>query len=468
MELNQNLNVKLTQKLLLSQELLQSLEILQLPLTDLVAKINEELENNPVLEIDEAENRSAETDQDIDNIEDIFFGEQDLFADTSSAEIDTGINTDTDESDTHSLYLERAISSKTTLSEHLMNQLDILDLTDQEKEIGQTIISNINADGFFPYRVAEIFPRKQQKKAADILDRIQMFDPPGVASYDVREAILFQIESSPQKTFNRDAYILVKDYFDLMISRKDTAMAHELGVTPAQLKRILSYIGQFNPYPGRLYDSDETQYITPDVYVIREDGELSVQINDNLIPPLIVNKAYERMSKKRKKYSRMNKEQKYVRDKIIQAKQFIKSIQYRNKSLYKLAIVIVNEQKEFFYLGPKYLKPFTMAQAAELIGLSESSVSRLASSKYMQTEWGLRQIKYFFSNTAGKTDDSGKSAEYVRHLIREMIESNKSKKLSDQAIADALKNKNINISRRTVNKYRHQMDIDSSALRKLK
>ena len=136
-------------------------------------------------------------------------------------------------------------------------------------------------------------------------------------------------------------------------------------------------------------------------------------------------------------------------------KQFIRSIQYRNVSLYKLAVAIVNEQKEFFYLGPKYLKPFTMAQAAELIGLAESTVSRLASSKYMQTEWGLKQIKYFFTNVASKTEETGKSAEYVRHLIKEIIEADKTGKISDQAIADALKNKNINISRRTVNKYRH-------------
>ncbi|MBR3731604.1 MAG: RNA polymerase factor sigma-54 [Spirochaetales bacterium] len=467
MELNQNLNLKLTQKLTLSQDLLQSLEILQLPLTDLAAKIDEELENNPILEIDETENRSSETDQDIDNIEDVFFGEQDFFADTSSADVDTGVNADTDESDTHNRFLEGAISSKVTLTEHLMDQLGVLDLTEQEYEIGQTIITNINADGFFPYRIADIFPKEQQKTAADILDRIQMFDPPGVASFDVREAILFQIESSPQKKFNRDAYILVKDYFDLMINRKDTAMARELGVNPNQLKRILTYIGQFNPYPGRLYDSEETQYITPDVYVIREDGELVVTINDNMIPPLIVNKAYERMTQNLKKHARLNDEQKYVRDKIGKAKQFIKSIQYRNVSLYKLAVAIVNEQKEFFYLGPKYLKPFTMAQAAELIGLAESTVSRLASSKYMQTEWGLKQIKYFFSNTASKADDSGKSAEYVRHLIKEIIEADKTGKISDQAIADALKNKNINISRRTVNKYRHQMDIGSSTLRNL-
>ncbi len=467
MNLNQNVNVQLTQKLTLSPELLQSLEIMQLPLVELIDKINEELEINPALEVDETSAEQPRETKDIDSIEDTFFGEQDFFMDSSSAAIDTGYSSETSESDQQNSFLEGAISSKTTLKEYLTDQLEAINYSDKEMEIGLSIISDITPDGFYPFRIKDIFPKNEQKLASDILDRIQMFDPPGIASYNVQEALLFQLESSPQRKLNRNAYIIVKQYFDLLCQRKDTVLARELGISPDAVKRAIKFISKFNPYPGRIFSSDETLYITPDVYVRVKDGELNVEINDSMIPPLIVSKTYERMLEQSKKNKANKEESKFLSEKVFKAKQFIGNIKYRNTSLYKLTMCLVNEQKQFFYMGPKYLKPFTMTQASEAIGLSESTVSRLAASKYIQTEWGLKPVKYFFTNAANKNTTSDHSSEYVRQLIKEIIEADEKGTISDQAITDALKNKGVNISRRTVNKYRNQMDIQASHKRNI-
>jgi len=475
LKLEGNLQTQLTQKLALSPEMLQSLEILQLPLIELNERIEKELLENPALEIDEKKIKKKSKDERIENLEKISSHDDDLlqkdyFLDSSSANINSNISSESTEKSLKQQFIEGAIAVKYTLYDHLLWQLRSLKLNEKQRDIGETIISLIDDDGFFKYELNEVFPEEDLQVAKGVLEAIQLFDPPGVGSKGVREALLFQLESIPENKINRYAYAIVRDYFDLMAERKDTAIMKNLGIKPEELKEAFEFLSNFNPYPGRTFDSDQTKYVIPDAYVYKREGEIIVEINNDIIPPLTVSKYMEKIAtelKENKKKENKNKEdKKYIIEKVNMAKKFIFTIQHRNESLFRLVLAISQKQKEFFEKGPKYLKPLTMKEIANEIGFSESTISRLASSKYIQTEWGLHEIKYFFSNAISKDGKSTSSSESVKQIIKEIIESEKDNKITDQKIVELLKSRGINIARRTVAKYRKSLDILSSHHRK--
>lgn len=470
MKLQGVLETQLVQKLTLSPEMLQSLEILQLPLIELNDRIEKELMENPALEIDE---KKAKFSKDrIENLEKIYTKEdeilqKDYFLDSSSANINLNISSESTDKDLKRQFIEGVISVKYTLYDHLLWQLRSLKLTDKQRDIGETIISMIDEDGFFKYDISDFFPNEEdQKIAKEVLELIQLFDPPGVGTKGVREALLFQLESIPQNKINKYAYIIVRDYFDLMIERKDNNLIKILGIKQEDLKDAFEFLSQFNPYPGRSFDSDQTKYVIPDAYVYKNDNEIVVEINNDILPPLKVSSYMSKIAEELKYKKDNSNEKKYVLEKVNSAKRFIFTIQHRNESLYRLVLAISQYQKDFFEKGSKYLKPLTMKDIASQIGFSESTISRLASSKYIQTEWGLHEIKYFFSNAVNKNRESNTSSETVKQLIKEIIESEKGGKITDQKIVEILKSKGINIARRTVAKYRKNLEILSSHYRK--
>lgn len=468
MKLQGNLETQLTQKLTLSPEMLQSLEILQLPLIELKERIEKELMENPALEIRKTKSKSS--DENIENLERISTRNEDLlqkdyFLDSSSANVNTTISSTSTNESLKQQFIEGAISVKYTLYDHLLWQLRSLNLNEKQRDIGETIISLIDNDGFLKYELSEIFTENDDLNIAKgVLESIQLFDPPGVGTKGVREALLFQLESIPEHIINKYSYVIVRDYFDLMVERKDSIIIKELGIKQDELKKAYDFLSHFNPYPGRTFDSDQTKYIIPDAYIYKRDNEILVEINDNILPPLIVSKYMERIGEelKQKKDKKFKEEEKYIAEKINSAKRFIWTIKHRKESLFRLVLAIAEKQKDFFEKGPKYLKPLTMKDMANEIGFSESTISRLASSKYIQTEWGLHEIKYFFTNSISRDGKIEKSAESVRQMIKEIIENEKDKKITDQKIVELLKLKGINIARRTVAKYRKNLDILSS------
>ncbi len=473
MKLQGSLETQLTQKLTLTPEMLQSLEIIQLPLIELNERIEKELLENPALEIDEKKMKKKPLQERIENLEKIYNRnedqlQKDYFLDSSSANVNFNISSESTEKDLKRQFIEGAISVKYSLYDHLLWQLRSLKLDEKQRDIGETIISLIDEDGFFKYELSEIFPKEEdQVIAKQVLESIQLFDPPGVGTKGVREALLFQLEAVPEHKINKYAYVIVRDYFELMVERKDSALIKILGIKPDELKKAFEFLSQFNPYPGRTFDSEQTKYVIPDAYVYKRDNEIVVEINNDILPPLTVSNYMEKIAEELKyKKGKNNEEKRYVLEKVNMAKKFIFTIQHRNESLFRLVLAIVQNQKDFFEKGPKYLKPLTMKDIASQIGFSESTVSRLASSKYIQTEWGLHEIKYFFSNVIGKDNKSGSSAEGVRQLIKEIIEAEKGNKITDQKIVEILKSKGIEIARRTVAKYRKNLDILSSHHRK--
>ncbi len=206
----------------------------------------------------------------------------------------------------------------------------------------------------------------------------------------------------------------------------------------------------------------------PDAYVYKKDNTLYVEMNDDILPSLTINKYLEKIARSVKRKRKVTEDQKYIVNKVQNAGQFIKLVNYRNKSLFKLVLSIANAQEDFFYKGPKYIKPLTMKEIADQLGLSESTVSRLASSKYIQTEWGIHEIKYFFSNAVNKNiNNTVDSSESIREMIKEILENKTDEKISDQKIVEILQNKGVKIARRTVAKYRQMLNILSSHKRNL-
>ncbi|MCG8569364.1 MAG: RNA polymerase factor sigma-54 [Spirochaetes bacterium] len=457
MDLKQNINVSLQQKLTLSHEMLQSLEMIQLPILDLKEKINQEVLENPALEI--LNEGKYEDHQNIDRLESSFnVNEREKYFEDSSSATVSNIG-EKSNVDTKRQFLEGAISRSETLHDILFWQLHLLDLPEREREIGETMIQLIDENGFFKEDLEKLF-EKDLDKAADVLELIQTFDPPGVGSANIQEALLFQIESLPKDKIDPVAYEIVTNYFDLMVQRKDSQITKNMNIKIEEVKTALSFIGQFEPYPGRVYDSSRVDYITPDAYVYKNKDELIVEINDEVIPSLTISKYMQKIAAEVKNKKRLDKQKKYVSDKVYQAKRFIQIIRHRNESLFRLVLALSESQRDFFFNGPKHLRPLTMKQIADEIGLAESTISRLAASKYIQTEWGIHEIRYFFTNAITASGESnGKSAESVREIIKEIIEVNDGKKISDQKISDILAERGIKIARRTVTKYRKMLNI---------
>jgi RNA polymerase sigma-54 factor len=451
--------------------MLQAIELIQLPLLELKERIDKELIENPALEIDERKPEMSSREQNIEIIDKKVSEEANFSDGFSSFDTNKGSSLTSSNIDSKRQFLEGTLSLKETLNNQLIWQLNGLSLSEKEKLIGETIISLIDEDGFFKEDLESVFP-DSISMAKDMLETIQLFDPPGIATKDVQEALLFQIESLPEDKIDKNAYNIVKKHFDLMISRKDNQIAKNLKITLDDVKKAFEFLSHFNPYPGRKYSSSEVRYIIPDAIIYRkkisgnDNGELVVDINDDIIPHLTISGYMNKIAKEAKRKRMLPDQKKYIVEKVSQAKKFIDTIKHRRHSLFKLVLAIVKYQEEFFFKGPKFLKPLTMKSVAEEIGLSESTVSRLSSSKFIQTEWGIHEIKFFFSNSINKGGENEKSAQSVREIIKEIIISEQDDKLTDQKIVDILKNRGIKIARRTVSKYRKILNILPSHQRK--
>lgn len=459
MNISHNLSQQLTQKLTLSKEMLQALELIQLPLIDLRERIEKELLENPALELNEERMDKKSEEQNIDNIENSFTEEANYFEDSSSADINTGVSPSSSGMDLKRQFLEGAITHKENLYDHLIWQLNMSDLSEEKKRIGETIISLIDENGFFKDNIEEIFPQ-EPNLAKDVLETIQTFDPAGIATPNVKEALIFQLESLQKENLNKNAYNIVIHYFDLMVARKDHIIAKNLRITNEDVREAFDFLSQFDPYPGRKYSSEEPRYVIPDAFVYKMDNELVVEINNDILPFLTIASYMRKIAKDVKRKKALDEQRKYVVEKVNSAKKFIKTLRHRKESLFRLVLSIVKNQEDFFRKGPKHIKPLTMKIVAEEIGLSESTISRLSSSKYVQTEWGLHEIKYFFSNSLGKSGVGGDtSSESVREMIKEILLNEKTGKITDQKISEILSNKGIKIARRTVSKYRKILNI---------
>jgi len=473
LELRQQL--KLAQKLVMTPQLRQAIKLLQLNRLELTGALQAELEQNPALEEDFSQNDTFELPPElqaaIENTEPGKEGDvtEKVGATESLGEVnweDYANNFDsnfsfakeTPPADAPSQF--DFISEKPGLLAYLQWQLAHCELDEREMEVALFIAGNLNRYGFLEVEIEDIITATDSyhDEVEYVLEVIQELDPPGIAARDVSESLYLQLERMGKG--DTLAATIVRDYLHLLEVRNYKELMKVTGKKRNDVMRAIDFItSELTPYPGLPYSKDDTNYIVPDVYVVKVDGEYEIRLNDDDLPNLKLSEEYlamlENGAKKLEKGSRS-----YILDKVKNAEWFIKSLYQRQRTIYRVMESILKFQYEFFERGPQYLRPLILRDVAEDIEMHESTISRVTSNKYTHTPQGIYELKYFFSTAIPREGGDALAAESIKTRIRKMIqEEDKSKPLSDNAIAEKLAEKNIKIARRTVAKYREQMKI---------
>ena len=482
MAIKMNQGLKQTQSLMITPQLQQAIKLLTLTHLEMTTLISQEMVENPMLEEIDGEMdvaASSESREDLESQEatsdnfsgpELIEGARDTFDWESYSEsfnnTSSTPNTKESVSSEDGPNYENMVSRGQSLQEHLEWQLRMENLSEEELKLALEILGNINDEGYLDQSFEEIlagFPNMDKDQALGVLGLIQHLDPIGCGSHTLEECLGVQARMLPERSPLAEL-IIQRSLKDL--EKKDyTKISKDFGVTKDKVKDAELIIMSLNPKPGRLVSSEETQYVVPDIFVAEVGGEFVVQVNDEGVPRLRVSNLYRSLMKN----SENNAEAKeFVQDKLRSALWLIKSIENRQKTIYKVAESIVRTQQEFFKKGPAYLKPMILKDIANEIGMHESTVSRVTTNKYMHTPIGTFELKYFFNaGIGGKNGGIDIAGETLKLKIKEMISNEDPKRpLSDQKISELLSTRDIIVARRTVAKYREMMGIAPSSKRK--
>ena len=443
------------QKLRMNPQLYQSIQLMALPIQDLRFKIQQEIEQNPALEVEEERSTVS-----LEEVAGTPAEDYDYFENSS----DPGYTTrsyDTEASDSKQQFMEGALSRPESLQDHLLWQLRLQPLSEGEFELGELLIHNVDENGFHIEDPQSLVPESRHEVLSRMAQMIQTFEPVGTCVADYRESLLVQARLRDDMPAGTDT--IIAEHFDLLEREKYREIARKMKITEEQVLEALEFIRTLTPFPGRKYSTESPRYVIPDLLVTIKEGQFVIVLNDEEIPVLGINPFFEQVNNSGTEQKDVNR---FVKSSVKDARWFIHSIQQRNQTLLKVARAIVEFQRDFFLRGPKYLVPLTLKDIATTVDVHEATVSRITTSKHVQTEWGIFELKYFFSNSISGAGSKGSrySKSAVKERIREILEEDKSgeKHLSDQRIADLLKQRGISIARRTVAKYRKELDISSS------
>jgi len=474
-ELRQSL--KMSQRLIMTPQLQQAIKFLQLSTLELCQTINQEMEANPLLEevpVDEMEDRLPEEERKEEPIKEEPLPEvtiketirDDFDWEAYISEYNTAWASSPHEDRGDMPSFENLIAPKTNLYSHLMWQLQLSDLEDIQKEIGRYVIGNIDPDGYLKASVDNIIQSTHgsREEVLKVLDAIHEFDPVGVGARDNRECLLIQLHF--QGLDGGVASKILTDHMKHLEKKRYPQIAKSLGVSLEEVLSAVSVIASLEPKPGRFYNDEETIYIIPDVYVYKIGDEFVIVLNEDGLPKLRISTFYKQALAKKDDLSRAARE--YIRDKLKSASWIVKSIQQRQKTIYKVTESIVGFQRNFFEYGPVHLRPMVLRDVAEDIQMHESTVSRVMNNKYMYSPFGIFELRYFLNSGIQSIDRGDKVASLsVKERIKEIVRGeDKSKPYSDHEIANILKRSNIDIARRTVAKYREMLRILPSNQRK--
>ena len=454
------LELKQTQKLspVLTQQLQQAIKLLQLSKLELADAIEQEIKENPILEVTEETSEeqpvqeslqeTAEEKEDTQDIADWLdrFSPSEEYIPRDNRELPDYENT---------------VRKTYNLRDHLRWQIGLSEFDSNERLVAEWIIENIDDNGYLVCSLEEISKDSGFSSQAleDVLKKIQKLDPSGVGARDLRECILLQYEASNEKdeVFEH----IVSSHFNYFQNNNLKAIVKATGYTLEKVKEVLEKFKRFDPKPGRNFVDEYTSYIVPDVYVIKTEDGFEIFLNDDDIPELRLNRYYINLYADKKVNGDARK---YIKNKVRQAEWFIKSIQQRQRTLYLVAKSIVQFQGDFFEKGLRFLRPLILKDVALDIGVHESTVSRITTSKYMNTPQGIYELKFFFPTSINKTEGEALSTNVVMDMISELVKKeDKSKPLTDDELASLLKEKqSIKIARRTIAKYRDILHIRSS------
>jgi RNA polymerase sigma-54 factor len=443
------------QKLHMSPQLLQSIQLMALPLQDLKARIEEELEKNPALEViedpktisyDEAPSGQRENDEYFEDYSDSGFSP-------------TGY--DDEAGDAKRKFMEGALARPESLQDHLLWQLSLQPISEDLRSVCELLIRNLDENGFHREDPKTIVPPDKLPLLEEGIKLVQRFDPIGVCVKDYKESLIVQAMQNPDAP--PYTVLILQEYLELLERGKIKEIAKKLKITEKEVEECLSFIKTLTPFPGREFSSEPPRYVIPDLMVTLKEGQFVIILNDEEIPVLGLNPFFTNIQN-HPEAQKLKEVKQFVNNRVKEARWFIQSIHQRNQTLLKVAKAIVEFQRDFFLKGPKYLRPLTLKDIAQEIGVHEATVSRITTSKYIQTEWGIFELKYFFSNSISGAGSTGSqySKEAVKQIIKEIIEQEGGKNLSDQKIADLLSKRGIQLARRTVTKYRKELAISSS------
>ncbi len=484
-ELKQNL--KLSQQLIMTPQLQQAIKLLQLSRLELVDTINQEMEENPLLEEvspDEAsaDEVHADVEEDVHSIE-----KEDSKALERATELtgegdgreefdwnnyleDYGpVGVSYDKPDGDAPTLDNVLTESPSLTEHLMWQMKLSPLTEQEMRVGSQIVGNLDQNGYLCATVAEIaqLEKVDEPTVEAVLKKVQEFDPLGIAARNLQECLLIQ-----SRLFVKERKLLetiIQDHLKDLELKNYLHIARKLKIPIKEVEIAVLLISKMDPKPGAQFSEERVQSIIPDVYVVKSGDDYKIILNDDGLPRLRISNFYREIMAGVGGRDSAEEEngKKYIRDKVQSATWLIKSIQQRQKTIYRVAESIVKHQRDFFDHGIDHLKPLVLRNIADDVEMHESTISRVVTNKYLHCHRGIYEMKYFFGSSIQKTSGDNIASKSVKEEIKQLVSKEDSKKpYSDCEIVDLLKGKGIDIARRTVAKYREMIGILPSSKRK--
>jgi len=477
MAIQQKLHTKLVQKLILTPSLQQAIKLLPMSTLELADLLNQEMVENPLLEeVPTEELQPAEQQQQQEKPADQQPADKGDSWDDADYEyffgdyLDDGYRSRTPSEVKELPPIENTLSTAASLSDHLLWQLSLQTDDDRLKEIGSAIIGNLDDDGYLVASVEEIAAMGEWP-VADVeraLQHVQTFDPIGVAARDLQECLWLQIrhlglEGTPTEK-------IVTEHLRLLQNHQVPEIARKLGISLDDLKEHVEIIRNLDPKPGSRYNPSQSQYVIPDVYVVKVEDQYVAALNEEGLPQLRISPVYRRLlDKTGAAGGEQNDETRaYVKDKFRSALWLIKSVDQRQKTIHKVATSIINFQREFLDHGIEYLRPLVLRDVANDIGMHESTVSRVVNNKYMHTPQGVFELKYFFHSGISSSFGESVSSVTIKQRIRKIIENEDPRKpLSDSKIVSILQKEGLMLARRTIAKYREELKIPTSNQRKV-
>ncbi len=447
----------LAQKQVITQKLIQSIKLMAMPLSELKETIQEEVEKNPALEVVREAGEADIPAPGETKVRDDQVTETDFFANSSDPGYQPAPKGD---ADSKQRFLEGAVSREESLHDHLIDQLRITEVSSGVADLAEQIIWNLDEDGFHRENPGLLAKSDENGILDKALKVVRSMEPLGCACVDWRESLLIQadIRGDGPEDFER----FVMDAMLLLEKKRSEDVRTSMKISREDWEDFEEYIRTLNPFPGRLYSTETPQYIIPDLEVREDEGEHVLVLNDEVLPVLRVDPDFEKLSDE----TGSDKDTKrFISNHSREARYFINSLAQRDNTLLKAARCIIEFQREFFSGGPRFLKPLTLKDVAGEIGVHEATVSRITTNKYIQTDWGLFELKFFFTNSISGAGSSGSRVSKVaaKEVIKEILaEVDPEKRLSDQKLSDLLARRGINLARRTVAKYRNELDLPSS------
>jgi RNA polymerase sigma-54 factor len=447
----------LAQKQVITQKLIQSIKLMAMPLSELRETIQEELDNNPALEVVREAGEVDAPPQSETLVRENQVTETDPFVNSSDPGYQAAPKGDPD---SKQRFLEGALSREASFYDHLIDQLRLMDVSDEVAELSERIIWNLDGDGFNREAPELLMKFPDSDVLNESLSLVRSMDPLGCACSDWRESLLIQAEIRGDGPDNFERF--VRDALVLLEKKRSEDVRLYMKISREDWDDFEEYIRTLTPFPGRLYSTETPQYVIPDLVVRKIEGEHVLILNDEVLPVLRVDPEFEKI---KEEAAGDRDARRFISDHSREARYFINSLAQRDNTLLKTAHSIIEFQRDFFSGGPRFLKPLTLKDVAGEIGVHEATVSRITTNKYVQTDWGLFELKFFFTNSISGAGSSGSRVSKVaaKEVVKEILaETGPDKRISDQKLSDLLARRGINLARRTVAKYRKELDLPSS------